>query len=90
MPNIKINHITINGLCSLDVLNDICAICREHLYDKCIKCQEFNTIKCNSIIGMCNHGYHRCCIDSWLKTNSYGIKCPICNEEWKLKERKNK
>jgi hypothetical protein len=90
MANININHITINAYSSLDVLNDNCAICREHLYNKCIKCQDFDNIKCYSVIGICNHGYHYCCIDSWLKSNSYSIKCPICNEDWKLKERKNK
>ena len=86
MVSIKINHITINGISSLNLLSDICAICREHITDKCIKCQEFNS-SCYSIVGSCDHAFHICCINSWLNNNSYGIECPICNKTWKLKEK---
>lgn len=74
-----------------NTLNDTCPICRVSLLDKCIHCSEctehiynnnmFETTKkeCISIFGKCGHGYHKCCINEWLRNRK---TCPLDNEEW--------
>lgn len=86
---IKINHITIRGKSTLNVLSDICAICRENICDKCIKCNQTQTNdECISIVGVCNHAYHRCCIQRLMNgLASISQKCPLCNQKWELKKR---
>jgi len=97
MASIKINHIKINHINliaskSLDILSDICAICQENIIDKCNKCSNDNNnnniIKCYSVIGVCKHAYHLCCIKDWTnKQSSSNIRCPMCAQKWELRKR---
>jgi hypothetical protein len=91
--DITINHVSLRAKSSLNTSSDICAICRENVCDGCIKCQQANeslqsneTGKCFSVIGVCNHTYHYCCIQSCLATQ-YNKKCPMCNKTWEMKKR---
>jgi hypothetical protein len=93
--NITINHISLRGYSSLNTISDTCAICRENVKDGCIKCQQINEIdeqceskKCFSVLGICNHTYHHCCIQNCINTQSYNTKkCPMCNKPWEMKKR---
>ena len=73
--SININHVCFKGVSHLNISSDVCAVCRESIFDKCNKCQQNNDIrcKCYSVMGVCNHVYHHC-----------------CNNVWKLKERGDK
>lgn len=90
---IKINHITYIGKSTLNLSSDECAICKENLCDKCIKCM--NNIDCNdnmcvSVVGICNHAFHYCCITKYISGVSLAAqKCPICYQKWELKKRKD-
>ena len=41
-PQITINHISFRATSSLNISSDICAICRDHIYEKCSKCSNKN------------------------------------------------
>jgi hypothetical protein len=88
---IVINHITFKAFSTLNSQYDICSICRENISDKCIKCsQNNNNCECYSIIGICSHAYHHCCIKDWMKDKCIaGQKCPLCSNKWELKKRTN-
>lgn len=74
---------------SWDQTNETCAICRNHLMEPCIECQDKvdNTagkrVKCSRAVGNCNHSFHLHCISTWIKTRN---SCPLDSTEWKLKE----
>jgi hypothetical protein len=90
---LKINHISFQGKSTLNILSDICAICRENVCDKCTKCASDSSGNCSSkqcfsVLGVCNHGYHQCCIQGWTNgLSSVSQKCPMCNQRWELKKR---
>ena len=92
---ITINHISLRAKSSLNTSSDTCAICRENVCDGCIKCQQANEIadntqikKCFSVLGVCGHTYHYCCIQNCISTQSYGgKKCPMCSKTWEMKKR---
>jgi hypothetical protein len=90
---ITINHIALRGKSTLNISSDMCAICREHVCDKCIKCANGENPKnsqkmCFSVLGKCNHAYHQCCIQGWTNgLSSVRQKCPMCNNAWAIKER---
>lgn len=90
---ITVNHITFRAKSTLNILSDICAICRENVCDKCIKCsQDYADHKienqCYSVIGVCNHAFHYCCIQKYVASlSSVSRKCPLCNQKWELKKR---
>jgi hypothetical protein len=69
------------GLSSLNIINDICSICRNNLNDKCIICDtDEKKDNCYSVLGTCGHGYHYHCIKQWLdKKNN---RCPLDYEYW--------
>lgn len=68
---------------SWDVQVDNCAICKNHISDICLECQEnqigTNNCECQVAWGVCNHAFHHHCISKWLKTRSV---CPLCDREW--------
>ena len=92
---IEINHLNLFARSSLNITSDICAICREHVCDSCIKCQQKTdksqkniNEQCYGVMGICNHAYHHCCIKEWTKNlSSVSHKCPMCNGKWDLKKR---
>ena len=76
---IKINKIYIRGYWSWNIHNDICAICRNYIFEPSINssCQD-----CNAVVGTCGHAYHYECISSWVRTKK---NCPLCNCKWAFK-----
>ncbi len=91
MTSIKINYIEFCGSKSINILSDICAICQENIVDKCAKCSNpdnITNIKCYSVIGVCRHAYHLCCInDGSHKQTTFNKRCPMCSQKWELKKR---
>ena len=88
MNQITINHIHIPASKTLDILSNICAICQEDILHKCNKCIYNNNIQCHSVIGICKHAYHLCCISEWTaKQSTLNLKCPMCSQKWELKKR---
>ena len=77
---IKINKIYIRGYWSWNIHNDICAICRNYIFEPSINssCQD-----CNAVVGTCGHAYHYECISSWVRTKK---NCPLCNCKWDFKK----
>ena len=59
-----------------DVHNDTCAICRNDLNEPSI-----NSNKVNICAGICNHAYHKECINIWVCRKKKPT-CPLCNREW--------
>jgi hypothetical protein len=91
--SLTVNFVSLRAMSTLNVLSDTCAICREHVCEKCIKCAQSNNNSCDkncySVLGTCKHSYHHCCIQSWTNnTSSFSQKCPMCNQKWELKKRK--
>ena len=69
---------------SWDVVVDNCAICKNHISDLCLDCQEnqgATQTDCQVGWGVCNHAFHHHCIARWLKTRAV---CPLCDREWEL------
>lgn len=67
---------------------DNCAICRNHIMDKCIECQsimEQSDIdqQCTIAWGKCSHVFHLHCISRWLNTRQV---CPLDNSHWEFKK----
>jgi RING-box protein 1 len=76
---VKIKNIHIRGYWRWDIHNDVCAICRNYIFEPSINssCQE-----CSAVVGTCGHAYHYECISSWLRTKK---NCPLCNSKWSFK-----
>jgi RING-box protein 1 len=76
---VKIKKVHIRGYWRWNIHNDICAICRNYIFEPSInsKCQE-----CNAVVGTCGHAYHYDCISGWLRTKK---NCPLCNSKWAFK-----
>ena len=76
---VKIKNIHIRGYWRWDIHNDICAICRNYIFEPSINssCQD-----CSAVVGTCGHAYHYECISSWLRTKK---NCPLCNSKWAFK-----
>ncbi len=77
----KIENINVLINYNLNSLNEECPICRNSLFSSCITCENDKSIECISVIGCCNHGIHKHCIDNWIKTRNV---CPLDNTPWKL------
>uniref|UniRef100_A0A0N5BBS1 RING-type domain-containing protein n=1 Tax=Strongyloides papillosus TaxID=174720 RepID=A0A0N5BBS1_STREA len=84
----KIKKFTPVACWSWDVECDTCAICRTKLMESCLRCQTGkisddapgeNT--CMVVWGVCNHSYHNCCMQLWIKQNK---RCPLCQKDWKI------
>jgi hypothetical protein len=87
-PTIKINHIIMPAVSIFNILSEMCAICRENVTDKCLKCSnssDNNT--CYGVIGVCSHAYHNCCVSQYTTGHSSTQKCPTCNKKWEMKKR---
>ena len=83
--NIKILNVNVRGSWMFsDVSDTICSICKHHLFEPCPNSTSKDPC---GVLGKCGHGYHHECITKWHKTNA--IKCPMCNEDWQLMQKKN-
>lgn len=77
------------ALWAYDISVDNCAICRNHIMDKCIECQskqEDRNIESDDCViawGKCSHVFHMHCIHRWLNTRQV---CPLDNRNWELKK----
>lgn len=75
------------ALWAYDITVDNCAICRNHIMDKCIECQSVQETtdideSCNIAWGKCSHVFHMHCISRWLNTRQV---CPLDNRNWEFK-----
>ena len=65
---------------SVDLKVETCTICRNHIMDMCIECQnDSSNTKCNISWGKCGHAFHKHCIDRWLNTKNV---CPLDTQVW--------
>lgn len=76
------------ALWSYDISVDNCAICRNHIMDKCIECQSVQERtnvdeNCTIAWGKCSHVFHMHCISRWLNTRQV---CPLDNRNWEFKK----
>lgn len=76
------------ALWAYDISVDNCAICRNHIMDKCIECQSVQEISdidepCTIAEGKCSHVFHMHCISRWLNTRQV---CPLDNRNWEFKK----
>lgn len=84
----RVHRWTAIAMWSYDIAVDNCAICRNHIMDKCIECQsmqETSNIEENCTIawGKCSHVFHMHCISRWLNTRQV---CPLDNRTWDFKK----
>jgi hypothetical protein len=61
------------------ILNECCSICHD----------KFKTGEYFRKLPICNHIYHKKCIDKWFITDSKNMRCPICRtshtkEQWDI------
>lgn len=76
------------ALWAYDITVDNCAICRNHIMDKCIECQSIQEMRdidenCSIAWGKCSHVFHMHCISRWLNTRQV---CPLDNRTWEFKK----
>lgn len=80
-PELKLISWDIVGLWSFNVQIETCAICRNHVMDSCVDCQngiEFNN-ECTISWGKCGHAFHKHCITKWASMKNV---CPLDTEVW--------
>ncbi|EEQ82165.1 hypothetical protein NCER_101168 [Vairimorpha ceranae BRL01] len=78
---IKLKKWNLVGLWSLDMQVETCAICRNHIMDSCVECQNglLNEEACSVSWGTCNHAFHSHCISRWLISKNV---CPLDTKPW--------
>lgn len=79
---------TAMALWAYDITVDNCAICRNHIMDKCIECQSVQEMtnideNCTIAWGKCSHVFHMHCISKWINTRKV---CPLDNRPWEYKK----
>ena len=84
----RVRKWTAIALWSYDISVENCAICRNHIMDKCIECQSVQEItnidgNCTIAWGKCSHVFHMHCISRWLNTREV---CPLDNRNWEFKK----
>lgn len=58
-------------------MNNDCGICRNNLNENSVS--EEHLISSDVIIAVCGHGFHKICINDWIRNNN---TCPICCKKW--------
>lgn len=77
------------ALWSLDIKVEVCAICRNHIMDSCVECQNLEKSfdeECSVAWGKCDHAFHSHCISRWLKNKPL---CPLDTQPWAYKNMKD-
>ena len=64
----KITRDMLDVSCSPNQLSDNCSIC----------CNSFNHGEYFRTLPICNHVYHKKCIDKWFTKDKNNMRCPIC------------
>lgn len=82
----KVSKWSAIALWAYDIAVDNCAICRNHIMDKCIECQAFLETtnidgNCSIAWGKCSHVFHSHCITKWLDRRQV---CPLDNRDWEF------
>lgn len=87
-PEIKLISWDLVGVWSLDIQIETCAICRNHIMDTCVECQNGIVADdgCSISWGKCGHAFHTHCIGRWL--NSRNI-CPLDTQPWVYETKKD-
>ncbi|KAI4292531.1 E3 ubiquitin-protein ligase RBX1 [Pancytospora philotis] len=80
-PEITLLGWDIVGLWSFDIQIETCAICRNHIMDTCVECQNGPDAagSCHVSWGKCGHAFHAHCIDRWRTMRNV---CPLDTEPW--------
>lgn len=84
-PTIKIKKWMPVAMWSLNMKIEVCAICRNHIMDICVECQDGSSEmeeECSIAWGKCNHAFHYHCISRWLKNK---LVCPLDSKTWIFK-----
>lgn len=86
-PEVRIRGWNIVGIWSLDIQIETCAICRNHIMDTCVECQNGlgTGEECSISWGKCGHAFHTHCIGRWL--NSRNV-CPLDTQTWTYDNRR--
>jgi RING-box protein 1 len=79
MSRFNITKISVVASSYLNIHNDVCPICKNTLTEPCLDCSVQNKQTCNTSIGICNHGFHTHCINTWLENRR---TCPLDNQNW--------
>ena len=64
--------------------NDLCAICRNFIFEKCLACLKMKPYDPNKVCNLeynlhCTHSYHMHCIQNWNTTSK---TCPNDTIQW--------
>ena len=59
-----------------------CAICQNPLIIPSVEELNKGKLKCNVLLGKCNHAFHAECINTWIQKGS--VTCPIDRTPWAL------
>lgn len=68
---------------SWEIELDVCAICRNSLYEPSIEHQASGIEDVTIAWGVCNHCFHLECIERWLRLRNV---CPMCSAQWEFQK----
>lgn len=78
---IKLKNMSVQAYWSLDLNSQVCKLCQKHLMNATQEEIENRSINNTMIVGKCGCGFHKRCMDQWLKSGNKF--CPVDNSNWK-------